>query len=201
MAIKFFGPEDRKGKKRTGEIRSEYPAWYHPVRIEMLQESVNKDQRMLDSGAIDRVPNTEQFRQDLERRKVLLETIKDAKPVLTGKDKDRAASAYKSLGDQIRDYMPTRTDMKKGLANPHHENKLDSSPCVDVQGFVDIARECGVNVPTNENKISRKQAARVWKILGMALGERTNTEYLRRDNKSGTYHSERDIDQMIREDS
>lgn len=201
MAIKFFGTADRQNKRVTGDIRSEYPAWYHPVRMEILEEEVKKGEHQIKSGAINKLPNTEEFRMELERKRVLLDTIKSDKPVLNGKDKDRAANAYRSLTARIRELMPTYTDMHKGLANAHEENKKDHSPCVDVQGFVDIARECGVKVPKGESAVTRKQATRIWKIVGAALGERTNVEHLRQDENTGTLHSERSIDQMIREDN
>lgn len=199
--IRFFGESDRQGKKKTGVIRSEYPTWYHPVRVDMLQEEVNKAEHQLASGAIDKLPNTGEFINELERKKVLLEQIRLDKPVLTGKDKDRVAKAYEDLSGQIRDLMPTYTDMNKGLANAHEENRKDQKACVNIDGFKDVVRECGIRLKTNSNKITRKEATRVWKIAGAALGEVSNVEYLRRDEKTGTFKPERTIDQMMMEDN
>jgi len=201
MAIQFFGAVDRKNKHHRGAIRSEYPCWYHPSRIDELEESINKDERMIKSGAIDKLPNTQEFQNELARKKVLLSEIVKDRPILTGKDKDRVAKAYEMLGEQIKELMPSRTDMLKGLANAHEENRRDTKPCIDVQEFVDIARECGVPMEAGSSKISRKQAMRAWKIIGKSLGERTNVEYLRRDANYGTFKPERTIDQMIREDN
>jgi hypothetical protein len=97
--------------------------------------------------------------------------------------------------------MPSYTDMAKGLANAHEENRKDTAQCVNVEGFVDIARQCGIPVEKHGNTITRKQATRAWKIMGKALGEHSNVEYLRRDENTGTFHSERTIDQMIKEDN
>jgi len=199
--IKFFGEADRQGKKKTGAIRSEYPTWYHPVRVDMLQEEVNRAEHQLASGAIDKLPNTAEFRNELERKKVLLAQIQEDKPILNGKDKDRVANIYQSLSGQIRDLMPTYTDMNKGLANAHDENRKEQKPCVDISGFKDVVRECGVPLEKGANKITRKQATRVWKIAGAALGEVSNVEYLRRDEKTGTFKPERTIEQMMMEDS
>jgi hypothetical protein len=198
--IRFFGEADRQGKKKNGVIRSEYPTWYHPVRVDMLEEEVNKAEHQLASGAIDKLPNTQEFRNELERKKVLLANIKEDRPIFTGKDKDRVASAYKNLSEQIRDLMPTYTDMHKGLANAHDENRKDQKACVNVDGFRDVVKECGIRLKTNSNKITRKEATRVWKIAGAALGEVSNVEYLRQDEKTGTFKPERTIDQMMMED-
>lgn len=199
--MRFFGEADRKDGLKTGPIRSEYPAWYHPVRADLLEEEVEKGEHQIRSGVIDKLPNTEEFRMEIERKRVLLDRIKADQPILTAKDKDRAANAYDLLSRQIRDLMPTYTDMHKGLANAHEENRKDTNPCVDVSGFVDIARECGVNLPKGASKVSRKQATRMWKIVGAALNEHTNVEHLRVDERTGTFKPERSIDQMIKEDN
>ena len=201
MTIQFFGAVDRQGKLKTGTVRSEYPCWYHPARVDELAESINKDERMVKSGAIDNLPNSQEFRSELERKKVLLTEIEKDRPILTGKDKDRVANAYLNLQGQIANLMPSYTDMTKGLANAHEENRKDTTKCVNIEGFVDIARQCGVPVEKHTNTITRKQATRAWKIMGKALGEVSNVEYLRKDENTGTFKPERTIDQMIREDN
>jgi hypothetical protein len=55
-----------------------------------------------------------------------------------------------------------------------------TEPCIEVKGdAAQIAKAC--NVRMTKGKVSRDGAAKIWKILGKAIGERTNTENLRRD--------------------
>ena len=201
MAIQFFGACDRKGKLKTGSIRSEYPVWYHPQRIRELEEEIDSYDRKVASGAIDKTPNYAEYKAEIDRKRVLLNEISADIPDLKGKELDRVAKAYETLGEQIKELMPTRTNMTKGLANAHEELRKDTTPCVNVDGFVDLARECGVAIEAHGKTITRKQAMKAWKIMGRALGSNSNVEYLRRDANYGTYHGERSIDQMIREDN
>jgi hypothetical protein len=199
MAIKFFGASDRKDKKATGVIRSEYPHWYHPVREDMLAEEVANMQRKIDMGIIDNLPNNTEWNMEFERKKALLDEIQNDKPNFNDADKDAVFKVYKSLGKKITELMPTHTDMQKGLANAHDENRKDTIPCIPVRGMTDVVRECGVT--PIDGMITRKQATRVWKISGRSLNEPSNVEHLRRDFRTGTYQSERSIRQMERDDN
>ena len=71
--------------------------------------------------------------------------------------------------------------MRKGLADAREEMKRMTEPCIEVRGdAMNIAKAC--NVKITKGKVSRDGAAKVWKILGKALGDSpTNIEHLRRD--------------------
>ena len=99
---------------------------------------------------------------------------------LKGKQKDRVAKVYDELGRAIGDKLFTRSDMMKGLADAHEEVKRMTEPSIPVTGdAMSLAKAC--NVKTVKGKVTREGAAKIWKILGKALGDRTNTEHLRRD--------------------
>lgn len=191
--VQFFGAADRKGKHADGKISSEYPAWYFDAQIEDLQEEIAHKKRMIDNQL---VPPSElpYAREELKKQEEMFERIM-SKPKLTGKDKDDAANFYKHLADQIGDSMPSRSEMKKGLADAHEEARRMTEPIINVRGKTDVLANMGINA--KGGKISRNQAAKAFKIIGRVLGEPTNIEYLRKDYNHGTFHPERSLDEMV----
>ena len=99
--------------------------------------------------------------------------------------------------DGQRDSMFTRSEMKKGLADPHDEARRMVQPCIDITGNVHVARSCGIDVPTGQTKINRNQATKMWKILGRLCDERTNVEYLRKDRNTGVFHPDVPLHEMV----
>lgn len=192
--VKFFGEADRKGRHADGKITSEYPAWYFDAQTEDLQEEIEHKQRQIAQGL---VPPSEMpyAREALKKQEETLERIM-SKPKLTGKDKDEAAKFYESLSEQICDSMPSRSDMKKGLADAHEEVRRMTTPIINVRGQTKLLANMGIEA--KGGKVSRNQAAKAFKIIGRVLGEPTNIEYLRKDFNHGTFHPERSIEEMER---
>lgn len=193
-SVEFFGSVDRKDGKPGGRIVSEYPAFYFTTHVEELEERIASNERTLKSGLINPAAIPE-LRSEIDRDTTRLREINKSHIKLTGKDKDEAATLYKHLESEIRDTMFSRSEMKKGLANPHDELKRMIDPSIPVGKFGAVFKSMGID-PV-KSKVSRNQASRVYKILGKLLQENTNTEYLRRDYKHGTYQSEVPLEQMI----
>jgi len=194
-SVEFFGSVDRKGMRQDGKITSEYPAFYFDVHLGELEENIASNKRALASGAINPQAIPE-LKAEIARDEQRLSEIKKSHVKLTGKDKDEAAMLYKELADQIQDSMFTRSDMMKGLANPHDELKRMKEPIISIGKNGAVFEKMGIK-PV-KGKVSRNQAARVFKILGKVLGENTNTEHLRKDHKYGTFKSDIPLEEMTR---
>lgn len=184
--IKFFGEVDRTEK---GKIKSEYPAWYFEPHIEDMKEEVERWEREETLGF---APHDPERKAIIKMRKERYEAITKSKPGISDAQKDQLAKEYKKLSKQIRDSMPTRSEMKQGTVSAHEEARRMSEPIINIDA--DLAKSCGVEVIGG--KVSRDGASKIWKITGKYLGEATNVETLRRDRKTGTYKSE---DSSIRE--
>ena len=195
-SVQFFGAVDRKDRRADGAICSEYPAFYFDVHLNDLKESIASKERMIKAGLVH--PTEMPFAQaELAKEKTRLAEINNARVVLKGKDKDEAWALYKELGTQIQDSMPTRTDMMKGLASPHDEvKKSHLEPFINVKGNEKVFAQIGVK--TVGGKVTRNQAARMYKILGKALGENTNTERLRKDHSYGTVKSDIPLSELVK---
>lgn len=192
--IQFFGDVDRQGKKDGEAITSEYPAFYFPIQLDELRETVEKTERNLKLGLVP-ASEREYAEADLRRSKERLKKIQNSMPKFNAKEKDALAKVRSDLGDQIGDSMFTRTEMRKGLANAHEEARRMSEPIIKVGGAGKLFENMGIK-PVR-GKVSRNQASKMWKVIGKILEEPTNTEYLRKDSKHGTYHSDVPIEQMI----
>jgi hypothetical protein len=67
--------------------------------------------------------------------------------------------------------MFTASDMMRGTADAHVEAERMVKPCVKIQSEYEagLAKACGMNI--ENGKVSRNDAARIWKIQGKLLGE------------------------------
>jgi len=191
-SVQFFGAADREGKRSDGRIASEYPGWYFDVQLGDLKEEIEYKQ---DQIKRELVPPSElpYIKEELKKQEESLERIR-SKPKLKGKDEEEAGSFYKKLSTEIRESMPSRSEMKKGLVNVHEEARRMTEPIIDVRGKTKLLANMGITA--KGGKISRTQASKAFKILGRVLDEPTNTEYLRRDYNHGTFHQERSLEEM-----
>lgn len=185
--VEFFGAVDRKDGRPDGRICSEYPAFYFDTHIRDMEEEVARKERALDAGMISPAHVASQ-RAEVKQERERLDAIKKSSVNLTGKTKDEAVKVYKDLEGKIGDSMFTRTDMEKGLADAHEELRRQKVPRIDVKGYTKLFHNMGI--PITKGKASRDQCAKVYKILGKALGENTNTERLRKDTHGGTYRED-----------
>ena len=181
----FFGVIDRKRDHKTGieKISSEYPAWTFHQQLENAREELTQKERALATGSVDRESETE-YRILIEREKAQLDAIEESRPNLSDADKDVCAKAYKDLTNGISASMPTLNDMHRNLVNAHEENRRNSKPCIKVSlKTAELAEKNGIKVTSN-CEMSRKDASRLAKIIGHAIGEQTNMEYFRKEGWS-----------------
>ena len=117
-----------------------------------------------------------------------------SKPKVTGRDKDALADFYKSLEGDIRDSMFTRTDMEKGLADPHQELERQKTPGFNIKPHSKLFHQMGI--PVSGGKATRDQLCKAYKVAGKLLGENTNVERLRKDRYGGTYTEDVPMDRV-----
>ena len=174
--FQIFGSVDLNDK---GVVKSTYPSWYFDHLKEDLRNDIDRMRTQID---MDLIPRSElqTAKERLFQKREKLKELDSATVELKGKQKDRVAKVYDELGRAIGDKLFTRSDMMKGLADAHEEVKRMTEPSIPVTGdAMSLAKAC--NVKTVKGKVTREGAAKIWKILGKALGDRTNTEHLRRD--------------------
>ena len=184
MAIQFFGAVDRKIDLRTGEskITSEYPAWTMPRQIEIMEEGIAQKKRAMDMGFVDRA-NTGEHQVIIEREEQRLKEIKESKPKLTDQEKDVCAKVYKEVTGDIQKTMPYYYDMQKGHVDAHEQHRINSQPNIKMSDKAcEIAKANGIKVSSN-GMVSRNAASKLAKLIGHAIGENTNMERLRKDNR------------------
>lgn len=174
--VTFFGKVDRKA---DGNIASEYPSWSMDSHIEELRESVASKKRAIELGLI-ASSEVMAARARAEKEAEKLAEIEASRPKLSTAAENRVYEEYKQLRDRISESLFTREDMAKGLADPAKEAGRMVKPCIEINP--DVAKMCGISVGPN-NRVSRNDAAKVFKIVGKYLGEETNIETLRRDTK------------------
>uniref|UniRef100_A0A6M3JID8 Uncharacterized protein n=1 Tax=viral metagenome TaxID=1070528 RepID=A0A6M3JID8_9ZZZZ len=193
-SVEFFGAVDRKDRKAGEKIVSEYPAFYFTTQIDELQERIESSERALKSGAINPAAIPE-LKASIQRDTQRLNEINKSHVKLTGKDKDEAYKLYEHLGKEIQDSMFSRSEMMKGLANPHEELKRRTTPFIPVGKYGEVFKNIGI-IP-EKGKVTRNQASRMYKIIGKVIEENTNTEHLRKDYKTGTFRPDIPLEQMI----
>lgn len=171
--IVFFGEVDRHPK---GGFTSEYPAWYFDRQQEELKEEISRDERSIEMGLVS-PPNVPEVRTRIKMAKERLHEIESSKPKFTAKQKDELAGAYSEMSNQLREMLPSRSDMMKGVADAHDELRRNTEPCIKISD-PRLAAACGIPV-TRGGMVTRDGLAKVWKITGKALGEASNVERLR----------------------
>jgi hypothetical protein len=174
--FQIFGSVDLNEK---GVVKSAYPSWYFDHLRDELQNEVD---RLENDIKFDRIPRSELhlMRERLKQKQEKLLNLDSSAVELRGKQKDRVDAIRKEIGEKISEALFSRDDMKKGVADAREEMNRMTSPCIELKGdALKAAMAC--NVKHVKGKVSRDGAAKVWKILSKALGERSNIETLRRD--------------------
>jgi hypothetical protein len=189
----FFGDIDREGNRPDGDIRNPLPAWYYDNHIKELEESIAKRERQIKLGALP-PESVLMMKDEIRKDREILVGITNSKLKLTDVRRNRLWDLYKYLSGALSDLLPTRTDMMKGLVNPHEELAKMKEPCINIEKYKGLMK--AMNIKFYKNKISRDDASRAWKIAGKYLGEPTNTETLRRDSAYGTFKSEKSLQEM-----
>ncbi len=170
----FFGVAD---KGIDGKIISEYPSWYYDRHIANLENSIKMREYHLERGLAH--PEVKHdIIESVARDRKKLDEIKASIPKLTAAQKDKCYKEYKRISEVLRNALPSRYEMKVGLVDHHKEVAQITTPTFEVD--LEIAEAC--NVKVEGGKVNRNQLSKIWKILGMYLGEYTNVEVLRREN-------------------
>jgi hypothetical protein len=177
--IGIFGKADMNAK---GEVGSEVPSWMAPRHLDLLEEEIRQEEQSIEDGFIP-PQNIQDVKYNLKKKQEKLDELKNAKPKVQGKLRDDIAHAREELGEDISEAMFSRTEMKKGLANPHDEANRMSGPCIKIKNetMARVAKELGIEPDKKTGMVTRNQASRIWKIMSGLIDDETNTERLRKD--------------------
>jgi len=179
-SIKFFSEADMVSLKDRDVCGSEYPAWYQDSMLDELQESIRMDEHALERGNMPS-DRRQQTMDRIKRHKERLDKIQSSLENLSDKQKDDINKARTELGKEISRLMFSRSQMQKGIASAEMEVKRMQEKSIKLlPNMVDIAKACNVKI-SDDGKISRRDAEKVWKITSKRLGEISNTEMLRKD--------------------
>lgn len=173
--ITFFSEVDYN----NGKIASEFPAWYQEHMKEELIEEVRRIKFQLDNDLIPK-GSLQQANNRLKVASEKLDKIESSIPKFEGKQKDKIAKVCKTLGEEITRAMDSYTVQRKGLSDAHRESKRIVLKAINVTPEIaEMAEACNVRIV--DGKVSRKDCEKMWKIGRKAIGEISNTEYLRKD--------------------
>ena len=176
MDITFFGEADLNPK---GKISSEYPGWYNDTQIQDLKEQITVEENAISKGWVSK-DQLGEAQDRLNQKKERLDRILESKPKMDGASKDKVDKVRNELGKTIAEGMYSRSDMMRGLADPHEEMRRMTRKGITLSPEqASFAKACGV--PMEGRNVSRTGAEKVWKILSKSLGEPANIERLRRD--------------------
>lgn len=176
-SINFFGKDDMN---RHGRIASEAPAWTFPQHKEKLEDDITIAAGRLERGEIPESHKPAAM-AELKQMREKLDRINEATPRFSGAQKDIIAKVRETVGEEISKAMFTKKEMRDGLADAHEEARRMADPCIKLKDreAVILAKKAGCRV-TPDGQVSRTDAERLWKFTGRSLGERSNTEALRR---------------------
>jgi hypothetical protein len=178
--VTFFSESDMKILKNGKKVvASEYPMWYNREVIDEIQEDIRRDEYAIENGYI-KESQLPQVRERLGVLKSKLGEIEASLPKLSAKQKDTMHNALNYLGEEIRNKMFTRSQMQKGLADNYEEAKRMVTPSINVTPEVhELMEAC--NIKAKGGKITRDEAAKIWKISKRSLDELSDVEELRKD--------------------
>ena len=173
--LRFYGEADLN---RDGKIKSDYPSWYHRQQTEDLDEGIRQKERALEE---DLIPDSEKplMRSRLKQERELSRKISDSYADVKGFE-TIISKGSEELGKDIKEAMYSRSQMDKGVADPHEEARRISEPVFSVKSkeVSDLCEAAGIK--PRDGKISRGDAEKIWKISRRAMGEMSNTESLRK---------------------
>jgi len=174
--LKFYGEADLN---RDGNIKSDYPSWYHRQQVEDLDEGIKQKERALEE---DLIPDSEKplMRTRLKQDRILSSKIESSRADVKGFE-EMIKKGSDELGKDIKEAMFSKSQMDKGLADPHEEARRISEPVIKVvsKEVAELCEAAGIKMKDG-NRITRGEAEKIWKISKRSLGEISNVEYLRK---------------------
>ena len=175
-SVEFFGKDDLN---KQGRPASEAPAWYFTQHKEKLEDDISMTKSRLDRGEVPEKQKPEMM-AELAKMREKLDRINASAPRFKDAQKDAIAKVASAVGEKIASAMFTRTEMMKGLADAHEEARRMADPCIKLDhDEAVLAKKAGCRL-SNDGKVSRTDAERLWKFSRRSLGESSNTEMLRR---------------------
>jgi len=177
--VQFFSVVDKDPK--TGEIKSEYPAWWHDRQMEELKNSIHSQQQYLDRNKV-APEHRDKAVAALERDKEKLSEVEESRPQFTPSQKDSIAKGFGSIQELIAEALPTQRQIDRNTVDHHQEAMRMSQPCISLKKHPDLAKFAqACNVPISRHgEISRDHATKMAHIMGRSLGERFFVENLRK---------------------
>lgn len=157
---------------------SEYPSWYFDTLREKLEDSVNYKRAKIESPDVPYETKLK-VREELKSEEARLANIKDSKPKLSNKLRDKISEAREELGKEISRTMHSYADMERGTTSGHDEAKRLSDPVVKISAST-VKTLNLVGIEVKESKLTGLQAEKYWKLFSKSIDESTNTETLRR---------------------
>jgi hypothetical protein len=185
MPFEFFSEHDL-GK--DGKPRAERPSWYNPANIRDMENKVNEMEVALRNGWVPRGHEPE-YRDNLAQLKDQLKAVQDMTNIDdSDNDPDEIYKACKEAGITLKEHMPSRYEMEKGLADAQMEYEYMTTPSIDVsqsKGIQALFEGCHMDIPKN-GRVTREAIAKVYQIGMKKIGENPDLEYLRKENMTAS---------------
>jgi hypothetical protein len=177
--VTFFTEMDLNEK---GKIKNAYPSHYNRRVRQNLLDEIDRLERQEHDATMN--PNLAGhlgiIKQQLSSARDTLSKMDESIEKLRV-NKDVVSGIRKSLGEKIRESMPTLSDMHNRRADPHDEAEKMVGPCIRLSDKeASVAVRNGIQVGPDK-MVSRTSATMLWQWAGNALGETRDAETLRKD--------------------
>lgn len=179
--IKFFSETDLRTDDKGNIIgrNCDYPRWYFPKILSDKKEEIRQKKFAIDSGKYPqgRLPEAKESLKLAEKQ---LSKLEESQPDFS-KYRDVIAGAAEELGASIAETMPTLSQMKKGLDDPHKLVAIDTTPCIEIKSPKLASLAYANGFKTTNKKLTGGDAVKLWQLCRTSIGESGNPEWLRKD--------------------
>jgi hypothetical protein len=181
--FRFFGEDEIHPK--THRPSGMKPSWFFSKNIEDKVEEVRKAEHSLASGAVaeSRLPR---FKALLAQKKARLQEMKNSCPKVTALQEVELKKYHALIGKTIAETMFNREDDKRGVVDIQEEARREREPIIAVRDVVySLAIQSGAIITEikGDAMITRTAAVNMWQMIGKLIGENTNAEILRQDDR------------------
>jgi hypothetical protein len=181
--MQFFSEVDMARNTATGqlEVKAEYPSWYNPRNLQVLEDEVAQMEYAIENGQVPRGYEPE-YRDNLAQKKAHLNKVKDMTFVEDAKTSNaKLGDVIGEVGKVLRNELPSKKDMDDNLVDAHMEYQKMTTPYITIKdsaAMCELAKACNVQIV--DGKVSREGMAKMWKIGTKKLGGYANVETLRK---------------------